>query len=881
MATIEPLHLPLPAFAADPWNAIAAALREWAGRRGVLLRDAVLLLPFAQLLVPARRAFANGGGWMPRIATTHTLARSLGPPAPTAPHEIAFDPVLDRLRATQMLLGQSSGPGWQRHDPAGFRRAVGAIVETAQALARAAAAQPPAQRDAFWRHARDVLAPVAGPGATERWLARIALEWAAAMAAPATDNLYTLRPGAWIALQAGGPDPLTLQLLQHAAAGGGVCAVIEMDVDPAAPFAGLDPGLQPPALACCDGFEAEAQAAAAQVLAHVRDGCTPVALIAQDRELVRRIRALLERSKVALLDETGWKLSTTRAAARVRRMLDAAAHDATTDALIDWLKTAPQLSHSVDALEAACRRHQITHVAGLDGAALDAAAAKALVHAQSVLARLHSPQRLAPADWLARLEAALRAASALDALQADAAGRQVLRAIWLDAPVPEALHAAHAAAMTLADFSTWLADLFEQRSFIPEAGRDAVPEVVVTPLARAMLRPFAALVMPGADERHLGAPPAAMALLSDAEARSLGLPDGAARRRAELFAFAHIVRVPRSTFLRRRLDAGQPLATSPLVERLGQALAQHGARFADWADPRRAIDVPLTPVRRSAPGAAALLPQRLSASGCEALRACPYRFFATQLLRLREDDELDGEIEKREYGLWLHDVLRAFHADRAQPGTAADEIARLFELGEASRLRHGLDAAEFLPFWSSFTSFAPRYVDWLHRRDAGGARWRAGETEIEIHPPQLEGTALYGVIDRIDAVTIAGRPGIELIDYKTGSVQGLKDKVREPLEDTQLAFYAALVDAGDATPLRATYLALDATRGLESIAHPNVAASAGMLVEGLAHDLRRLRGGAALPALGEGVTCTYCSARGICRRDHWSADAVPSSAAPA
>ena len=880
MAATPLLSLSLPAFAADPWNVVARALREWAAQHGVALRDVVLLLPFAQLLAPARRAFANGG-WMPRIETTHTLARSLGPPAVPAPHEIAFDPVLDGLRATQMLLAQSSGAGWQRRDPAGFRRAVAALVETAQAFARAAATQAPEQRDAFWRDARDVLAPLSGPGATERWLARIALEWAAAMAAAATDVLFTLRPAAWIAVQAGGADLLTRHLLEHAQAAGVMCAVIDMDVDSAAPFAGLNTNAAPPALTCCDGFEAEAQAAAAQVLAHVRDGCTPVALIAQDRELVRRIRALLERSKVLLLDETGWKLSTTRAAARVRRMLDAAAHDATTDALIDWLKTAPQLSHSVDALEAACRRHQITHVASLDVAALDAGAAKAWAHARSVLAPLHGSHRLAPADWLARLETALRAASALDALQADAAGRQVLRAMWLDTPLPEALHAAHAAPMTLADFTSWLADLFEQRSFIPEAAHDAAPEVVVTPLARAMLRPFAALVMPGADAIHLGAPPAPMALLSDAQARALGLPDGLARRHAELFAFAHVLRVPAVTLLRRRLDGGQPLATSPLVERLGQALAQHGLRWTDWADPRRQIDVPLTPVRRSAPSAAGLLPQRLSASGCEALRACPYRFFATQLLRLREDDELDGEIEKREYGLWLHDVLRAFHADRVQPGTPADERAQLFEFGEASRLRHGLDAAEFLPFWSSFTSFVPRYVEWLHGRDARGARWRAGEAEIEIHPAQLEGTALYGVIDRIDAVTIGGRPGIELIDYKTGSVQGLKDKVREPLEDTQLAFYAALVDAGDATPLRATYLALDATRGLESIAHPNVAASAARLVEGLAHDLRRLRGGAALPALGEGVTCTYCSARGICRRDHWSADAVPSSGAPA
>jgi ATP-dependent helicase/nuclease subunit B len=31
-----------------------------------------------------------------------------------------------------------------------------------------------------------------------------------------------------------------------------------------------------------------------------------------------------------------------------------------------------------------------------------------------------------------------------------------------------------------------------------------------------------------------------------------------------------------------------------------------------------------------------------------------------------------------------------------------------------------------------------------------------------------------------------------------------------------------------------------------------------------------LRGGAGLPALGEGASCEYCAARGLCRRDDWS-----------
>jgi len=38
----------------------------------------------------------------------------------------------------------------------------------------------------------------------------------------------------------------------------------------------------------------------------------------------------------------------------------------------------------------------------------------------------------------------------------------------------------------------------------------------------------------------------------------------------------------------------------------------------------------------------------------------------------------------------------------------------------------------------------------------------------------------------------------------------------------------------------------------------------------------RVREGAALPALGEGVACDWCAARGLCRRDHWTAEEAES-----
>jgi len=109
-----------------------------------------------------------------------------------------------------------------------------------------------------------------------------------------------------------------------------------------------------------------------------------------------------------------------------------------------------------------------------------------------------------------------------------------------------------------------------------------------------------------------------------------------------------------------------------------------------------------------------------------------------------------------------------------------------------------------------------------------------------------------------------------VMDYKTEGKATTADRIRDPVEDTQLAFYAALLRAQTELPLRAIYLAVDGTKKIAEVPHPNVEESAIALVDGLAHDLARLRGGAGLPALGEGATCDFCAARGVCRRDHWA-----------
>jgi ATP-dependent helicase/nuclease subunit B len=321
----------------------------------------------------------------------------------------------------------------------------------------------------------------------------------------------------------------------------------------------------------------------------------------------------------------------------------------------------------------------------------------------------------------------------------------------------------------------------------------------------------------------------------------------------------------------RRQDEGELREPSALVERLALLRERAGIPLCSADDPRQPVRLEPAPQPRPAPSAAQRLPEALSASAVEALRDCPYRFFSRSVLRLKEADELDEEAEKRDYGNWLHAVLLRFHQARAAPRTVEEDVRELHRLGEEERAQAGLDDASFLPFEASFERFALHYANWLQQWDAEGGQWLEGETERVAEAPELQGVALRGRIDRIDR----RGPVRHLIDYKTVPVDTLRKRVREPLEDTQLAFYAALEllqAPGDPPELEAAYLALDDAEGVRSVAHAKVAESARVLLQGLGAELQRLRAGAPMPALGEGSVCEHCEARGLCRRDHWAGD---------
>ncbi|MEO7010545.1 MAG: PD-(D/E)XK nuclease family protein, partial [Caldimonas sp.] len=564
--------------------------------------------------------------------------------------------------------------------------------------------------------------------------------------------------------------------------------------------------------------------------------------------LVRRVRALLARQQVPLHDETGWKLSTTRAGAAIASLLRAARDDASCDDWLDWLKSCAADrpgsavgTGALQALESALRRHGWAHPASVDAIRLEAAAARLWQAAAGWVERLRAPRARSLAAWLAATAAALEACGVMEMLRVDDAGRQALTALHLQAPTAAEPDLGGADPMTFDDYTDWVDAALEDGSYLPQAAPDA--PVVITPLERAMLRPFRAVVLAAADEKRLGAMPAAHPLLGDALAAELGVPTAAHRRDAETLAFAQVLRMPRVALLRRTDDGGEPLAPSPLLERLELARAKPGGTpLVPAADARVELTLVAAPVARPLPRAGALLPERLSASACEALRTCPYRFYALRLLKLREADELDDEFEKRDYGTWLHAVLYRFHAGRAEPLPAADEATRLHAAAREIQEEMRFDAAAFLPYEATFARFAPRYVEWLHRRDASGASWQDGEVELVARPAEWAGIEMHGIVDRVDSVP-GDEPVLQLIDYKTGSAQALRELLKRPSEDTQLAFYAALMAAQSEAvgAIGAAYLPLDESGAIRVIEHADVEATARRLVSEVGGELARIR----------------------------------------
>jgi ATP-dependent helicase/nuclease subunit B len=364
-------------------------------------------------------------------------------------------------------------------------------------------------------------------------------------------------------------------------------------------------------------------------------------------------------------------------------------------------------------------------------------------------------------------------------------------------------------------------------------------------------------VLPGCDEFHLPTAPEPPDAWSPGQRLLLGLPSREQLASVARTSWRYVLQFPQVDILWRTSDAAERRLASGFVQELQLLEPRTLAN-----EPRELRELDHQPCVVPSPRGDALPVKRLSSSAYEDLRRCPYRFFALRQLKLQDADELDLDLSKRDFGNWLHSVLRIFHEIRntSDKPDASAQTAILTIAVEQATAELGLSKSEFLPFAAAWPRVRDGYLQWLLAHESSGAGFVAAECWRETG---LGPVTLIGKIDRIDRLPDGGAL---VIDYKTEARSRTAERLKAPLEDTQLAFYAALLS--DDT-LAASYLNVgekDATRAYEQ---GNIVALRDYLLQGILNDMARISGGALMPALGAGKACEFCVARGLCRKDFW------------
>lgn len=869
------------------WPTVCAQIRQHVQDHELHMSACLVLLPTLALVRAAERAWVASApsGFAPRFSTLEAWLDQHCP-WQAGPDDVAGDAGTDLLTARHWLQSmQVVAP--ELRDAASL-----ALMHTAWELSRRVASVHPRERAALFAQGLAELQALRNPTsspytAVEQVLTETAWAWAAhssyrsdvlhegeAMPMPLQSALAQVQ--AVLSLQ--GPEPIETLESVWLARWGQLGLRIEWTGVPHTDLHSIQPDTRLH-LHRCSTPEDEAERASACVLQALQAGQTPIAVAAIDRAVVRRMRSILDTAGVAVRDETGWMLSTTRAAAALMALLSGLHAKAAISAIEDALHHAPTLpATALRQWQRWVANTRLSDAAQLQSATIPsdmAASMNAVMGPWRRWSQAFQSARTAP-EVQEALRLILHESGLWGQFVADEAGRQLLQALRLmDGPWP-ALHAARLPRrFGCRDWQQWARQMLEETAFVRSQSEHS--DVVIAPLAQLWGRDWATVVLAGCDEQTLPALPELSGLLGPRERQCLGLPSRQALADVQGWFWQQALQCPKAHVLWRNLgDGGQSLLPSPRV----QWVAHQGR---DAADPRLrqtlAAQSAAPPEPALQPHQLALHRLKLSASAYGDLRICPYRYFARRLLGLAPPDEIDAPVGAREWGIWLHAVLREFHSLHPSQGGPGDARAQLDAIAQEQRLALGLQSSAFLPYMQSWPGLRDGYLAWLAQHEAAGHRCEQLEQFLERTMPLPEATlTLYGQLDRVDRT----RDGDALLlDYKTESAGRTKKRLAADSEDVQIAFYAALWSAShpealgtgpDAMAMAVAYLNLHDREGSSAQAlDPKVLQQRQAdLLHGVQSDMARIRQGQAMKAMGMESDCAYCDVRGLCRKDEWT-----------
>ena len=172
----------------------------------------------------------------------------------------------------------------------------------------------------------------------------------------------------------------------------------------------------------------------------------------------------------------------------------------------------------------------------------------------------------------------------------------------------------------------------------------------------------------------------------------------------------------------------------------------------------------------------------LSSSKLSTFLTCKKKFYLRYIAGIQNFEIPKDMPDEWEIGRVLHRALKAVYANRAHY-ESKEELCR--EIDKALEAASGASALEKFQI-SLYKQVLQKFCENEMARFKEG--WRVFKTEEPIER-KYKGLKLYGVVDRIDKKE---QNGLEVLDYKSGSLKLYTSKNVEEATDFQLEFYYLL-----------------------------------------------------------------------------------------
>jgi RecB family exonuclease len=462
----------------------------------------------------------------------------------------------------------------------------------------------------------------------------------------------------------------------------------------------------------------------------------------------------------------------------------------------------------------------------------------------------------------------------------------------------------------------------ESRTFIPEARRGGV-SIVDAVAARFGTFDHAHVV--GLVETDWPERPRRSIFYTSGLLRSLGWPQEPDQVRLQQAMFVDLLALPASTVSLHafRFEGDALLALSPLVElardrravddaaasrrlvfddevltapglgtarstrETGRSAGVEGApdreTRADWLDLR--IDRP--PLTEAAYGGfvGAQTPRRYRVSRVDHYVACPFKYFAENVLDLPEEREEMAGQTPLERGNLLHQLFERFYRDwdrdsrgAITPANLPEAVARFGELVDAAlaRLPEADRALERTRLLGSLVAqgLAERVFE-LEADRAESVSRRLLECDLKgpFVFPLLGGlkTRTVEISGKADRIDVMANGSIRVIDYKLSRLPDLRSSV-------QIAVYAyaakQLLEASDGQPhpiAGAAYLAFgdeDKLEGALGSREEPVPIAVEARAAEFAGVIERIESGQFPPQPRQPGDCAWCRYAGVCRKEY-------------